>query len=168
MAESEEIDVLGFEYAQAAKRLREHQAHAQEQARATDPDLTKLHRSAKAKSGFVGVYSNGNGFRAEGRDPHNAHGVVTIGSFKTAELAALARLKHHQRHKLPYGELEMAMEHMLKSEPETRRKVECGEWSMDRLKHEVIWTHANTFKEPLPNLTDEERALENVDPWADS
>lgn len=148
------IGVLGFQFEQAAQRL----GDALEQARAKDPDRTKLHRSHKTKSGFVGIYSNGKGFRAEGRNPVDRRGVVTLGTYETAEDAALARYHHHKRHGLPYGRMEEEIERMRETEPNTR------EWSEERIKHEVIWSCANLQKMPLEGLTEEERALESIDP----
>jgi hypothetical protein len=158
VAESEQIDMLGFEFARAAKQLREGQKRAAEEAHARNPDLSKLHRSHKCKSGFVGVYANGNGYRAEGRDPQTRRGSIMLGSFKTAEDAALARYHHYRRHNLAYGELETLMERMLEREPHTR------EYSEERLKHEVIWTYGTLAGRPIQGLTDEERALEQIDP----
>jgi hypothetical protein len=160
MAESDEINALGFQFAQAARQLRERREDAVLQAQANDPDLIRLHRSEKTKSGFVGVYSNGNGFRAEGRDPVNRKGSVTLGSFKTAELAAIARLRHYRRHGIPYGALEVAIDHLCQTEPDKR------EWSTERLKHEVIYEYASQGR-PLDGLTDEERVYEQTDPYAE-
>lgn len=68
-------------------------------------DFAKLQRSEKAKSGFVGVFSNGHGYRAEGRNPVGV-GMVGIGTYPTAEQAAWARCLHYQKHGLPYGVVE--------------------------------------------------------------
>lgn len=72
-------------------------------------DYGKLHRSSRAKSGFVGVYSNGQGFRGDAR---HANGVdmISIGTFPTAVEAAWRRYLHHQKHGLPYGEFEFEIE----------------------------------------------------------
>lgn len=76
---------------------------------ATDTiDISKLHRNKKLKSGFVGVYANGQGFRAMSRD--HAGKAVAIGTFKTAEEAAHRRMSYHRQHNLAYGELEAEME----------------------------------------------------------
>jgi hypothetical protein len=69
-------------------------------------DLEVLHRSDKTKSGFVGVYANGAGFRAAGR------GGAYLGTFKTAEEAAWARYKLYKRANLPYGELELEIDRL--------------------------------------------------------
>jgi hypothetical protein len=158
MAESDEIGAIGYRYAQAAKRAQEQREYERDQARATDPDLIKLHRSDKTKSGFVGVYSNGKGFRAEGRDPVNRKGAVTLGTFRDAESAALARLKHYKRYGMPYGQLEALVEQFRE-----RYYKDCN-YSDARIKHEVIWSYANNSQQPLPGLTPEERALERIPP----
>ena len=69
-------------------------------------DVTKLHLSSKTKSGFVGVYSNGKGFRAVGKSPGFGTGSQSLGTYPSAEQAAWARYLHHKKFKLPYGELE--------------------------------------------------------------
>jgi hypothetical protein len=159
MAESDDIAALGFEYVKAAKQLRARREHEEEQARATDPDLTKLHRSDKTKSGFVGVYSNGKGYRAEGRDPVTRKGAVTLGTFPDAESAALARLKHYTRYGMPYGRIADLIEQYREREEALRTM------SDERVKHEVIWSEATIIKRPIEGLTDEERALEHVNPY---
>lgn len=63
-------------------------------------DISKLHRSDKTKSGFVGVYANGRGFRAMNRN--NQY----IGQYDSAEEAAWARYVNHKQSGLPYGPLE--------------------------------------------------------------
>lgn len=65
-------------------------------------DMDALHRSDKLKSGFVGVYANGNGFRAMGRNA-SGKGTTYIGQYATAELAAWARCLHYRKHGFPYG-----------------------------------------------------------------
>jgi hypothetical protein len=159
LAESDQIGALGYRYAQAAKQAREQREYEQEQARATDPDLTKLHRSDKTKSGFVGVYSNGKGYRAEGRDPVTRKGAVTLGTFPDAESAALARLKHYTRYGMPYGRIADLIEQYREREEPLRTM------SDERVKHEVIWSEATICKRPIEGLTDEERALEHVNPY---
>src|SRR5439155_133379 len=62
-------------------------------------DHARLHRSERTKSGFVGVYANGAGFRAVGR------AGAYIGTFQSAEVAAWERYLHYTRAGLPYGEL---------------------------------------------------------------
>jgi len=117
--------------------------------------LPLLHRTLKAKSGFVGVYASGNGFRAEGSDTVGKR--IVIGTFPTAEQAALARFHHYNRLGLPYGELEQEIEALLKRDPTVR-----GE-SMERLKWRAIYEAAQAHH-PIEGLTDEERALEDEDP----
>jgi hypothetical protein len=71
-------------------------------------DLDKLHKNRKMKSGFVGVYTNGNGFRAIGRTLFG--GSTVIGTYKTAEEAANRRWHYYKQHGLAYGELEEMMD----------------------------------------------------------
>jgi hypothetical protein len=157
MAVLGEVDSLGFEFAQALKRLNGRGRMFDEVP--SDIDLTKLHRSDKAKSGFVGVYSNGKGFRAEGRDP-GSKGLITLGTFPTAEGAALARFTHYKRHGLPYGRLEDTIEKM-------KLQDEVVRWSggnETKIKHLAIWEAKHMMHQPFEGLTEEERDMENVEP----
>jgi hypothetical protein len=156
LAVSGQIDPLGFEFAQAVKRLNSRGRMFEELVPAAD--LSRLHRSDKAKSGFVGVYSNGKGFRAEGKD-HKTGLLITIGTFPTAESAAHARYQHYQRAGMPYGRLEELMEQYRKREESLRAM------SDERLKHEVIWSEAANSKRPIEGLSDEDRALERINPY---
>lgn len=70
----------------------------------TPLDLSKLHRNQKLKSGFHGVYANGNGFRAV------APGGKYITTAPTAEEAAWRRYLYHRERGLPYGELEIEVD----------------------------------------------------------
>ena len=70
-------------------------------------DLAKLHKSNRTKSGYVGVYANGKGFRAMAK----TKGVENyIGTFESSEEAAWQRYLYYREHGLPYGELELEME----------------------------------------------------------
>lgn len=71
-----------------------------------DIDQAKLHRSTKTKSGFVGVYANGAGFRATGRH------AEYLGTYKTAIEAAAMRFLHYKKNGLPYGELELEIDRL--------------------------------------------------------
>lgn len=71
-------------------------------------DVSKLHRAPKLKSGFHGVYANGQGFRAMSKDFTGK--PIAIGTFKSAEEAAFRRLTYHRANNLAYGELEEEME----------------------------------------------------------
>src|SRR5690606_24558580 len=51
-------------------------------------DLSKVHRSSRTKSGFVGVYANGKGFRAMGRTSLTNPALRSLGTYPTAEEAA--------------------------------------------------------------------------------
>ena len=73
-------------------------------------DFKKLHRSEKTKSGFVGIYMNGQGFRATGRASVTSSEHVYIGTYQTAEEAAWKRYLHYKEQGLPYGELETVIE----------------------------------------------------------
>lgn len=66
-------------------------------------DISKLHRSPKLKSGFVGVYPSGRHYRAEGRSIDGSPGRKHLGTFETAEEAAWARFMYYDEHDLPYG-----------------------------------------------------------------
>lgn len=70
-------------------------------------NLELVHRSEKTKSGFVGVYANGKGFRGMAKYGGSLH---SIGTFATAEEAAWRRRQYYKEHRLPYGELEAEME----------------------------------------------------------
>lgn len=67
-------------------------------------DVSLLHKSMKLKSGYVGVYANGNGFRAVG--PGGRY-IVTS---PTAEEAAWRRRSYYVDNRLPYGELEVEID----------------------------------------------------------
>jgi hypothetical protein len=77
-------------------------------------DITKLHRSDRTRSGFTGVYSNGQGFRAVGKDfeaGESSKRQRSIGTYPTAEGAAWARYLYYKKHNLPYGEVETELAH---------------------------------------------------------
>jgi len=64
----------------------------------------KFHRNEKVKSGYVGVYANGKGFRAVGRVPGGWNLTEKyIGTFPTADLAAQARYNYYKANTLLYG-----------------------------------------------------------------
>lgn len=93
---------LGPMFESSLKRVRDENYGAITSGPAIDVSL--LHRSTKLKSGFVGVYANGNGFRAVGP------GGVYLVTVPTAEEAAWRRRNHYIENKLPYGELEIEIE----------------------------------------------------------
>lgn len=66
-------------------------------------EYDRLHESDRTKSGFVGVYQNGQGFRAHAE---SGHGQKTIGTFPTAAEAAWRRYLYYKKHHLPYGHFE--------------------------------------------------------------
>lgn len=96
-------------------------------------DLTKLHRSAKTKSGFVGVYANGSGFRAAGRNG------AYIGQYASAEEAAWERRKYYKKHNLPYGELEVDVD-IWRSRGETGTDAEIARTILHHAQN-----YANTY-----------------------
>jgi hypothetical protein len=78
-------------------------------------DINRLHRSPKTKSGYVGVYVNGKGFRASATDAGGK--TVLLGTYKTPEEAAQRRLLYYTSNNLPYGELEEELVRLRKQEP---------------------------------------------------
>jgi hypothetical protein len=107
-------------------------------------ESTKLHRSLKTKSGFVGVYANGQGFRAMGKI-RGADGDIqkSIGTFPTAEQAAWARFIHYKKLGLPYGAVEEAL-------AEARRTFEnegSAQWSDEKVAEE--WNKSMTTSLPI-------------------
>ena len=153
MAVTGQIDVLGFEFAQAVRQLN-NRGRLYDNV-VPEADVSKLHRSERAKSGFVGVYSNGKGFRAEGKD--GSGGLITLGTFPTAESAAWARYRHYTRTGLSYGVLEELIDKMKREEGANGRTDK-------QLKHDVIWSQANLLHSPIEGLSPEDRELENIDP----
>ena len=105
MIESGDIAKLGFEFDRAYRLM---------ETDAPGMDLTLLHRSEKTKSGFVGVYANGKGYRAMGPDGHN------LGTFPTSEKAAWERYLYCRKHALTYGPLE---EWLVKAEREMHNDI---------------------------------------------
>lgn len=73
-------------------------------------DISRLHTDPKLKSGYVGVYPNGKGFRATGRN-HNGS-MRHLGTFDTAEAASWARLMYYEKNDLPYGRWEVEIDRL--------------------------------------------------------
>jgi hypothetical protein len=71
-------------------------------------DLDVLHKNPKLKSGYEGVYANGQGFRAMGRDISGK--TIVIGTYQSPEEAAHRRYMYHRANNLAYGELAAEME----------------------------------------------------------
>lgn len=153
------LDALGYEFAMALRQLHNKGRLYENEAAVPGVDPIKLHRSTRAKSGYVGIYSNGKGFRAEGKDPKNTHNLITLGTFPTAEGAAWARYRHYKQYGIMYGQLEEAVD-------ERRKEEMYRAMPDDVVKHHVIWDAANLIKTPIEDLTPEERALERVDPFS--
>lgn len=150
MTENGEIAQLGPEFAAAAKQMR------------TDVpgmDLTLLHRSERTKSGFVGVYTNGKGFRAMAPDGHN------LGTFPTSERAAWERYLYCRKHALTYGPLE---EWLVKTEREmfndVRNALEAQGADMPlAYRRFAIYTAAQN-RVYFEGLSSEDKAYETTDP----
>lgn len=102
MLEVGQAGFLGPVWARELKALREENFGVISAGPAID--LTVLHRSTKTKSGFVGVYANGSGFRAMAKIKGSE---IYIGQFDSAEEAAWKRRLYYKEHRLPYGELEI-------------------------------------------------------------
>jgi hypothetical protein len=95
-------ELLGDEYADARKRMAGRGEFGDD---GTPPiDVAALHRSDKVKSGFTGVYANGNGFRAMAIDPITK-AACYVGTWPTAERAAEGRRQFFLKHGMPYGRL---------------------------------------------------------------
>lgn len=77
-------------------------------------DYAKLHRNQKLKSGYAGVYANGQHFRAMGPDGKY------IGSYPSADHAAWGRYLYYVENNLAYGEAENE-QHVLMLEIEQHR-----------------------------------------------
>lgn len=91
-------------------------------------DLTKLHMTPKTKSGFVGVYAYGGGFRAMGKTLMG--GIKVIATCKTAEEAAQRRFLYYKQNNLAYGPLEEEMERWRK---DGGRAMSCQGYSDEQL-----------------------------------
>jgi hypothetical protein len=113
LSSTSQVDVLGYEFAQARQRLNSRGKFGASAAARTI-DLMKLHRSDKLKSGLVGVYANGQGFRAVGRNP-TSNTLMHLGTFPSADEAAWTRYLHYQKHNLPYGEYAERLEQLTKA-----------------------------------------------------
>ena len=105
MIESGDIAQLGWEFDQAFRLMG---------ADVPGMDLALLHRNPKTKSGFVGVYANGKGYRAMASDGHN------LGTFPTSERAAWERYLYCRKHGLAHGPLE---EWLVKAERELHNDI---------------------------------------------
>lgn len=103
LIEAGSVGWLSMDWQALARELR-----GQDTKPALEIDTSKLHRSDRTKSGFHGVYANGQGFRAVG--PRGGP-IVTC---KTAEEAAWRRYLHYKEHGLAYGELELAVDDLRK------------------------------------------------------
>lgn len=150
MAGNGEIAQLGPEFAVAAKQMG---------ADVPGIDLALLHRSEKTKSGFVGVYANGKGYRAMAPDGHN------LGTFPTSERAAWERYLYCRKHTLTYGPLE---EWLVKTEREmfndVRNALEAQGADMPlAYRRFAIYTAAQN-RVYFEGLSAEDKAYETTDP----
>lgn len=102
-------------------------------------DVGRLHRSPRknSASGFVGVYPNGKNFRAMARNPEPGNPQITLGTFRTPELAAWKRYLFYKQHQLVYGELEDYIMHK-DGEPEMYRKYLRGALHREPTDAEVV------------------------------
>jgi len=150
-------DVLGLEYREAFDALLAQDAMPAEDG--TVIDHSRLHRG-DTKSGFVGVYANGYGFRAMAKMPGQGAIQRSIGTFSTAERAAWARYLHYKNFGLAYGEVESRMDELRKKSPTFARNFDDA-----RLRHFVIWSAKHDADSPIEGLDPEDRALEDVDFW---
>lgn len=80
-------------------------------------DVAKLHRSDKTRSGFVGVYANGKGFRAMARRSATDATQINLGTRASSEQAAEMRRLHYEREGMAYGEAEDAIQAFRKAHP---------------------------------------------------
>lgn len=108
MIASGNVTFFGQSLREAAQKARE--ANFGVLSDAPKIELDKLHRSKKTKSGYVGVYANGGGFRAMGRESKESAKQIYLGQFETSEAAAWHRYLHYKTNKIPYGELELEIE----------------------------------------------------------
>lgn len=107
MIDGGQAEMFGPEYAYAYQKLVAQDKYSSGGLPPIDPG--QLHGSTRTKSGFVGVYANGKGFRAMAKTVGSSV-QKSIGTFATAEQAAWARCLHYKKHQMPYGELEEALD----------------------------------------------------------
>jgi hypothetical protein len=96
------------------------------------PDLTailasaRLQRSARAKTGYEGVYiGSGGAFLARGPASAIDQRMVHIGSYDTAEEAAWARYWYFKKNGIVYGELAELVADIRKRKPELTGKPDA-------------------------------------------
>jgi hypothetical protein len=90
-------------------------------------DISKLQRGKKSKSGFVGVYANGQGFRAVGRADIGDSTEIGLGTYQTAELAAWKRYQHYRLKGIPYGEAADVIQETREMHPQEMEGKSDGE-----------------------------------------
>ena len=154
MIESGNYSLLGTDYEQVISTLAAQDKLGSQGLPAIADLAHKLHRAKPGKngSGFVGVYTNGKGYRAVGKLPSGKGGVAehTIGTYPTAEQAALARYLHYKKHGLPYGELETLIE--------KKREVFGSDYSTVEMLEEVNLSQRLSGK-PEFSFEDDEEAV---------
>lgn len=79
-------------------------------------DISILETNPKVRSGFVGVYANGNTFRVQAFD--QATGATCASNHPTALAAAIARFRWHEEHGIPYGNVARYVDDFKKKHPE--------------------------------------------------
>lgn len=119
-------------------------------------DINLLHQSDKLKSGFVGVYANGTGFRAMGINPATKT-MMTIGTFPTSERAAEMRRMHYLKHNLPYGSV--ADQLTLFANTDKYRHLS------DETKRRIAINQLAQSGTPAENISEEDRRWETEDPY---
>ncbi len=129
-----DVSSIGSEYAAALHRLKITRTNTTTDPKLPPIDYALLHTNVKTKSGFVGVYANGQGFRVMGKVPGQP-GTAThyIGTFPTAEEAAWRRYLYYQANDLPYGAYEDALEAL-------RKRSDTRGWTEEQLHKELIWS----------------------------
>jgi hypothetical protein len=91
-------------------------------------DRSCLHTDLKRKSGYFGVFTYGYSFQARVRYP-NGLGETVLGSYKTAEMAAVSRYHYYLRHEtLAYGEAELEVEALRKMDAFAAQKNDVELW----------------------------------------
>lgn len=142
---------LGPQWGRELKALREDNFGA---INAGPPiDLLLLHRSTKTRSGFVGVYMNGSGFRAMARIKGSE---IYVGQFDSAEEAAWKRRLYYKEHRLPYGELEIDI-------AAWRARGEKGtdeELARLILEYSKTVNTSHVYEDPYSDVTERDGAVE--------
>lgn len=155
MANPHALGTLGYRYATARQVMDRNGDFSVISPLIPQIDASVLHRTDRTKSGYVGVYSNGKGFSAQGRGSKGERSVH-LGTFQSAEEAAWARRAHYLRHGFTYGKLaEMAEQY----EKRPDRVRDLPEASVKAL----LISESALVNEPIDGLTEEEMKWLEVD-----